>query len=123
MQNKNRVNKIAIQKIIDYCDKIEELKDVFGNTFENFNSNLAFQLSCSMCIVQIGELTNRFSDEFKNQYSKIPWHAIKAMRNIFVHEYEKTDFDRVWKNLTEDTPELKEILIQILSEMDSQDEN
>ena len=45
------------------------------------------------------------------------------MRNIFVHEYEKIDFDRIWKNLTEDIPELKENLTKILSEMDGQNEN
>ena len=123
MQSKNRVDKVIVQKIIEYCEQVEALIQRFGSTSEIFNKDIAFQLSCSMCIVQIGELTNRFSDEFKNQYSKIPWHAIKSMRNIFVHEYEKIDFDKIWKNLTEDIPELKENLKKILSEMDGQNEN
>ncbi|MBR1858981.1 MAG: DUF86 domain-containing protein [Selenomonadaceae bacterium] len=123
MRNENRIDKIVVQKLIEYCDQVTFLVRRFGSTAEVFNKDVAFQLSCGMCIVQIGELTNRLSEEFKNRHSKIPWRAIKSMRNIFVHEYEKIDFDRVWKNLTEDIPKLKEYLTKILLEMDNENEN
>ena len=115
MRSKNRVDKIVANKIIDYCNQIEEIIQRFGATFENFNTDRVFQLSIGMCVVQIGELTNRFSDEFKSKHSEISWHAIKAMRNIFVHEYEKVNFEQVWEELTKDVPELKAQLERILS--------
>ncbi|MBQ3336613.1 MAG: DUF86 domain-containing protein [Selenomonadaceae bacterium] len=108
------MNRVIAEKIIDYCEQIETLIQRFGSTFEAFNSDAAFQLSVGMCIVQIGELTKRFSDEFKARHSQIPWQAIKAMRNVFVHEYEEVNLESTWKDLTEDVPELKAQLEKIL---------
>ena len=118
MKNKNRdVNKIVIQKIIGYCDIINDLVKRFDSSFDLYISDMAFQLSCNMCILQIGELTKHLSDDFKEKYSEIPWHDIKSMRNIHAHEYEKVNFEYMWATLTEDIPELKENLTKILDEM------
>lgn len=119
MRNRNRVDVVVAQKIIEYCDKVEAMIQRFGASIENFKTDEAFQLSIGMCIVQIGELTNRFSNEFKNEHKEITWHAIKGMRNIFVHEYEKVNFEQVWKDLTEDIPMLKAQLEKILAAEDN----
>ena len=121
MRGNNRVDKVVMQKIIEYCEKTEVLIQRFGATFENFNSDTAFQLSCSMCIVQIGELTKRLSDDFKVRHPKMPWRAIKAMRNIYVHDYENVNLNRAWENLTENIPELKTQLEQILAAEETND--
>lgn len=116
MQGKNRVNKVVAEKIISYCEQIETLIERFGSTYEAFNSDKAFQLSVGMCIVQIGELTKRFSEEFKTKYSQIPWQAIKGMRNIFVHDYENVNLESVWRDLIADVLTLKAQLEQIVEE-------
>ena len=113
MQDKSRVNKVIMQKIIEYCEQIETLIQRFGTTFENFQSDTAFQLSCSMCIVQIGELTKRLSDDFQAKHSGIPWRAIKAMRNVF--DYEDVNLESAWEDLTRGVPELKAQLERILA--------
>lgn len=117
MKDKNRVDKVIGQKIIGYCDKIEELKKMFGNTFEDFKKNFAFQLSCGMCIIQIGELTKRLSKDFKEKNSEVEWQKIIALRNIHAHDYESVKFEVLWEILTEDIPDLKDKLQKILSEL------
>ena len=114
MKNKSRLNKVIIEKILDYCDKIERIIQRFDSSYEKFNADFVFQLSCGMCIVQIGELTKRFTEEFRSQHSEIAWTGIKATRNIYVHEYEKVDIEEVWSIITNDIPELKENLMKIL---------
>mgnify|MGYP002854933071 CR=1 FL=1 len=114
MRDKKRVNRITIQKMIDYCDRVEILIDRFGGTLEKFESDFAFQMSCGMCILQIGELTTRLTEEFKAQHSEIPWNKIKATRNIHVHDYDSVRFDLIWEILTEDIPALKKSLEEIL---------
>ena len=114
MRGKSRVNKIIVQKVIEYCEQIEDIIQKFGSTFETFDSNKAVQLSVGMCIVQIGELTTRLSDEFKTNHSDIPWRKIKDMRNIYVHDYENVKPEKVWVTLMEDVPELKAQLEKIL---------
>lgn len=92
MRNKNRVNKTVVKKIIDYCEKIEELLKRFSSEYEKFISDFAYQMACGMCILQIGELTTRLSEDFKEKNSEIEWQKIKSLRNIHAHEYEKIDF-------------------------------
>ena len=85
MRRPHDVNRVVIQKILGYCNDIEEHMNQINATYEVYLSNKMFRYSCDMCVLQIGELTTRFSDEFKAQHSEIPWCAIKAVRNIYVH--------------------------------------
>ena len=115
MQDKARVEKIVLKKIIDYCEQIENLVQTFGGTFEKFSENPAFQLASSACVIQIGELTTRLSKEFKEEHPDIEWRGIKAYRNIHVHDYENLNIEKAWEVLVDDIPELKAKL-QILLE-------
>ena len=119
----NRVDRVVLQKIIDYCKKIEKLIQRFGASLENFKSDEAYQLSCSMCIVQIGELLRRLTDDFKAAHPEIPWRAIKATRNILVHDYEDVDLESAWNDLTRDIPALQAQLKKILAAEAAANEN
>ena len=35
----------------------------------------------------IGEAARNVSDSFQEKHSQIPWHKVKAMRNVLIHEY------------------------------------
>lgn len=54
-----------IQRIIDYCQKIEDILNKINYDYEIFLSKEIYQLSVSMCIIQIGEYISRLSPEFK----------------------------------------------------------
>ena len=115
MKKPRDVNQIVIQKILDYCKDIESMFNQFDGSFDSYATDNAFRHSCDMCIIQIGELTTRLTDDFKAQHCEIPWHKIKATRNVYVHDYENDDINRAWENLTENIPELKAQLEQILA--------
>lgn len=85
--------------------------DRFDKDYDKYISDISFQYSCNMCIIQIGELVGRLSDEFLESYNHIPWHAIKGMRNLHAHDYENIDLEIVWNTLREDIPELRDNLI------------
>lgn len=97
----------AVHKMIQYCKDIELLLCRFGRNKETYKTDISFQYSCNMCIIQIGELVNRLSDEFLEAHADIPWHAIKGMRNLHAHDYENVDLEIVWNTLIEDIPELR----------------
>ena len=67
-----------------------------------------------MCIIQIGELVSRLSDETKKLNKEIPWNEIRAMRNIHAHDYENVDLSIVWHTIYNDIPELKRQVCDIL---------
>ena len=108
MKNKDKYH---IQKIIEYCDIIDQLLDEYERDYTIFQSSLSFQLSISMSIIQIGEYVNRLSDEFKEKHKNIPWKKIKGMRNFTTHQYEHIEFEVIWHTITIEIPELKEKLL------------
>jgi len=59
-----------------------------------------------MCLIQIGELAGRVSEETVKNNPNIAWRAIKAMRNIHAHDYDNVDYSIVWASLENDIPEL-----------------
>lgn len=56
---------LLIKKMIKYCDDIGTLMTKFDMDFERYRTDISFQYSCNMCIIQIGELANRVSEETK----------------------------------------------------------
>ncbi len=110
---KNKDTQI-ITRMIEYCNDIEILLIRFNKRYDLYEKDISFQYSCNMCIIQLGELVNRLSPEFLESYNQIPWHAIRAMRNLHAHDYDNIDLDIVWNTLLEDIPKLKTTLQQIL---------
>ena len=105
---------LIIKKILKYCNDIENLLIRFDTDFEKYKTDISFQYACNMCIIQIGELANRLSEEAKENTKNIPWRAIRGMRNFHAHNYENVDLEIVWNTLLEDIPVLKQNLKKIL---------
>lgn len=104
---------LLIKKMIKYCDDIGTLMKKFDMDFERYKMDISFQYLCNMCIIQIGELANRVSEETKEASKNIPWRAIKGMRNLHAHDYENVDLEIVWNTLLEDIPVLKKSLEEL----------
>ena len=68
-----------------------------------------------MCIFQIGELTSKLTDDFREQYNGIPWKKIRGMRNIFAHDYESINDEEAWATIETSIPELKRYCQYVLS--------
>ena len=105
---------VILQKMVLYCDQIDELMDRFGRDLESFESDYAYQYAVGMCIMQIGEMANRLTPEALVETAQIPWRLIRAMRNVFAHDYEHTKLALVWNTMNEDIPVLRKALTAIL---------
>ena len=105
----------VLKKIISYCEDINSLLNKYNTSYDNYRTDISFQYSCNMCIIQIGELVGRVSDEIRSANTDIPWSAIRKMRNLHAHDYENVDLDIVWVTLTEDIPVLEEKINSILA--------
>ena len=83
---------------------------------EKLRSDFIAKNAIAMCILQIGELVGKLTDDFKSQYSKMPWQSIKSMRNIAAHNYGEFDVEVLWETVINDIPELKAYCCQIINE-------
>ncbi|MBE5808953.1 MAG: DUF86 domain-containing protein [Clostridiales bacterium] len=111
-----QADRTIIEKMIGYCDQISAMMERFGRDLESFRQDKAYQYAVSMCILQIGELINRLSPEVMETNVQVPWRLIRAMRNVFAHDYDRTKPLTVWQTITEDIPALRAQLLSMLDE-------
>ncbi|MBR3767856.1 MAG: DUF86 domain-containing protein [Clostridia bacterium] len=65
-------------------------------------------------MLQIGELSIKLSEEFKEENDHIPWRAIRGMRNIVAHEYGHVDIEILWQTSGASVEQLKEFCQKII---------
>lgn len=106
----------ALKKIIQYCDQIQQTVRRFGGQFETYQADFVFQNACSMCLLQIGELVPKLTDELIQSHTYIPWRGIKATRNLLAHAYSSVELSIIWATIEKDIPQLKENCQSILDE-------
>lgn len=105
----NSRDRIILIKIVQYSEEIQATVERFSATRESFAADHVVKNVVAMCILQIGELSGRLTDEFKETHKDVPWREIKAMRNIAAHNYGEMDIDILWETALYDIPELKKI--------------
>ena len=97
-----------LKHIAAYCDDIAGAVARFGDSYEAFSSDKDYRNACVFCILQIGELSNHLSEDFKLSNKAMPWREIYGMRNIAAHHYGSMSIETVWGTVKEDIPALRE---------------
>ncbi len=98
-----------LEHIRDYCLEIEKSIERYGNSFDVFDEDKDYQRSISFSILQIGELSGRLSQEYREKTrSRIQWGPIKGMRNLVAHSYGSMSREVIWETAVNDIPVLKE---------------
>ena len=99
-----------------YIIDIERFALELDMSFDKFIADDKSKYAINMCILQIGELVIKLSDEFKATYREVPWRKIIALRHRTAHAYEELDVLIVWQIAIEDIPKLKSFVEGILNE-------
>ena len=104
------MNERDIQRLLyiqKYCRMIAQSLSRFGADIKTFTSDSDYFNSVSMSIMQIGEHAKSLSTEFTDSTrERIPWHAIRGIRNMFAHEYITMDSARIWETACNEIPKL-----------------
>lgn len=106
-------NNDALSHIIEYCDDAAFFLSAAPDGIVSFRESKSFRYSVSMCILQIGELAGKLTDDFKAKYNGIPWKAIIGMRNVMAHGYGNISIEQTWITALEDLPALRLYCISI----------
>ncbi len=69
-----------------------------------------WQKAVVISLINIGELSKAFTDDYTAAMPEIPWKSIRGFRNIAAHQYGIIDFEDVYKTVMEDIPALKAAL-------------
>jgi len=93
-----------LQHIKQYCEDLVGFIKRFGG-YQQFISDRAYHSAVSMCILQIGELSNGLSNEFREETKEqMQWALIRGMRNWIAHSYREVDNDIIWDTITNSIP-------------------
>ena len=103
-----------LEHIVSYCEQIEQTVARFGNDYETFVNDAIYRNAAALCILQIGELVGKLTEEFRTTHAAVPWRKIKAMRNIVAHSYGSIDSEITWEIIQDDIPELKVYCISVI---------
>ena len=107
MEHKERNEQIR-QKILAEIADIEAFSR--QNDIKTLKADRMYQKAVVMSLINIGELSKSFTDDYLKAMPQIPWKAIRGFRNIASHQYEIIDFDDVQKTIRDDIPTLKNAL-------------
>lgn len=106
-----------ISRIKEYCVTIQRTVSRYGADFDSFISDIDYQHSVAFSLLQIGELVGGLSADFRRSTTdRIPWSAMKGMRNIVAHDYGNVSRERMWATVTTDIPALNQFCDELLSE-------
>lgn len=73
-----------ITHVLSYCEQIDETMERFGRSQDIFMSDKIYRNAVALCILQVGELAGKLSDDFRHEHNQIPWQQIKATRQLAI---------------------------------------
>lgn len=87
-------DKTRIKHVLDAIKQLIKLSK--NKSFDNFESDIAYQLASIKLLEIVGEASNHISQTTKDTFPDIPWRQIVGLRNILVHEYFGIDHFTIW---------------------------
>jgi len=62
----------------------------------------------------LGEAARRISPAFRSKHPEIPWKEIVGLRNLISHDYDKVNYEEIYRIVRERVPELIERLVPLV---------
>lgn len=110
-----RRDSIFIEDVLEAMNKIKRYTK--GLTYEAFTGNDMVIDAVIRNLEIIGEASKNVSEGTKKRYNEIPWKRMIGLRNIAIHEYFGVDLSIIWKIITEDLPETKNMIETMLKDL------
>jgi len=102
----------SIEKIFIYAQDFSDEEEFFYA-----QKQLHFNATVNL-LIAIGEENKKLDTALKSS-SKINWKSISAMRDKISHNYRGIDESMVWEIVQDYLPTLKELLIEMIPQIDS----
>jgi len=109
-----------VQHIKQYCNDVADFMERFGG-YQQFITDRAYHSAVSMCILQIGELANGLSSEFRDETKeRMQWGLIRGIRNWVAHSYQEMDNEIIWDTISNSVPLLNKFCNEVLEQEQTQ---
>jgi uncharacterized protein with HEPN domain len=102
-----------IEDILDAITKVQRYTK--GLTLATFESDDKTVDAVMRNFIIIGEAASRLPQPLTSRYPNVPWHRMRGLRNIAVHEYARVDARLIWETIIYHLPPLVTQLREILN--------
>ena len=109
-------DRTCVEHILRYCEQVRGSLAEIQHDRDRFLASHTYQNAISMCVLQIGELVKRLSDDFLQEYTYIPRSLIAKTRDNYAHHYGTVDFEMVWTTAVDDLPAVEAFCRKYLEE-------
>ena len=115
MSKGKRHYSLFFEDAIDAMNKIGSyIRDL---DYESFSQNNMVIDAVVRNLEIIGEAIKNIPDNIIDKYPDIPWKRMIGLRNIVIHAYFGIDLENIWKIITENIPEVKPRIVEILDDI------
>ena len=111
MSSRPRRWRFRLRHIIEAVEKIQHY--VEGMSLEEFLADSRTSDAVLRNLEIIGEATRLVPEEITASYHQVPWAAMRALRNIVAHEYDRVNLHTVWDTIQYDLAPLIPLLQQV----------
>ncbi|HEX9374328.1 MAG TPA: DUF86 domain-containing protein [Roseiflexaceae bacterium] len=108
-----RREELYLSDMVEALDAIQQF--LTGVQREEFLQNDLTRSAILQKLTIIGEAAARLPKGFQDRHPEIEWADIVGFRNIAVHSYFSVDWSIVWITATQDAPELRRLIADILA--------
>ena len=104
-----------IDDMLEAAQKIEKYTD--GMSHEEFVSDEKTVDAVLRNLEILGEASKLITEDVREHAPEIPWSEMAGMRDKLIHGYATIDLDIVWQTVTEEVPQLRSKLDELLMEL------
>jgi len=104
---------LSLYTIIESIDTILLYSQTSHNADDFYHDRKSFD-ACMIHFINIGEMIERLSPDFRMDHQEIPWQEIKNFRNLVAHNYFGIDAEEIWDIIQNHLPSLKNNIQSLL---------
>ncbi len=109
---------LLLKDILESANLIEEYAK--GMDFEQFYKDLKTRDAVIRNFEIIGEAANNIPNDLTKNHPEIDWAGVVGFRNVLIHDYFGVDYAMVWDIRQTFLPDLKEKIMLVIQNLESQ---
>lgn len=96
--------------VADLAEAVDAAAELVAAGKERWDEERPLRLAGEAVVGRIGDIATKLPDDLLAGTSELPWAEIKGMRIVVAHAYHGIDYERVWRTLRDDVPELDRVV-------------
>ena len=96
--------------LADLTEAVEAAAEIVATGKERWDAERPLRLAGEAVVGRIGDIATRLPEELVAGTPELSWAQIRGVRIVVDHAYHSIDYERVWRTLRDDVPELSRVV-------------